>query len=91
MDGQENIEGRLDGQTNGWQDGYKKYGWMDRKKQKDGWIDIKMDGWMEQKNRWMVEWTGKHRMMVGQIKKQIDDWMDKQQMDGRMDIKKLDG
>ena len=39
----------------------------------------------------MVEWTGKHRMMVGQIKKQIDDWMDKQQMDGWMDIKKIDG
>ena len=24
-------------------------GWMDRKKQKDGWIDINMDGWMEKK------------------------------------------
>ena len=30
-------------------------GWMDRKKKKDGWIDIKMDGWMERKNRWMDE------------------------------------
>ena len=28
MDGQENIEARLDGQTNGWQDGYLKI-WLD--------------------------------------------------------------
>ena len=40
-------------------------GWTG-KKQKDGWIDIKMDGWMGNKNnRWMDE------------KKQMDGWMDK--------------
>ena len=39
------------------------------KKQKDGWIYIKMDGWIgKEKNGWMDEknrWTGKNRMMVG--------------------------
>ena len=40
---------------------------MDIKKQKYGWIDIKMDGWMGDKNnRWMDE---KNRWMAG--------WMDR--------------
>ena len=42
------------------------YGWMDMKKQKDGWIDIKMDGWIGKKK------------IVGWMKK-IDGWLDGQE------------
>ena len=40
LDGQDTIEEWLDGQTNEWQDGYKKqmYGWMDMKKIEE-WLD----------------------------------------------------
>ena len=40
---------------------------MDRKKQKDGWRNKKMAGWMDRHNRWIVGWTGKNRTMVGWI------------------------
>ena len=76
-------------------------GWTG-KKQKDGWIDINMDGWMERKkNRrmdvkidgWLDGWTGKNKMMVGWMDIKMDGWiektqMDNKQMDGWMDIKK---
>ena len=42
-------------------------GWMDRHKKGDGWRDREIDGWMDNKNRQMVGWTGK---------KQKDGWMD---------------
>ena len=55
MDGQENIEGRLDGQTNGWQDGYKKpvVGWTGRNIRMVGLILKWMAGWSEKIDGWM--------------------------------------
>ena len=52
-------------------------GWMDRKKQKDGWMDIKIDGTVE--NGWMVGWIDKTNIwMVGRKTKKyekIDGWL----------------
>ena len=72
--------------------------WLDgqEKKQKYGWMDIKMDGWMDIKNRWMVGWKYSINMkkidgyFYGQ-EKQKDSWMDIK--NGWIDIKHgwLDG
>ena len=64
------IEGRLEGQKNGWLNGYKKIdGWLDRQeKQKDGWMDIKMDGTVE--NGWMVGWIDKTNIYIRIDRKQ---------------------
>ena len=69
---------------------------MDRGKQKDGWMDIKMVGWMDKTNRWMVgrkenKNMKKNRWMVGWMdrKKQMDGWMDKKQMDGWIEKKQM--
>ena len=40
-------------------------GWMDRKKQNDGWMDIKMDGWIEKIDAWF---DGYIIVMYGQNK-----------------------
>ena len=58
----------------------------------------KMDGWMDKKNRWMVDWIEKmfekNRWMVGQTGKnrRIEGWLEgygqEKMNDGWMDIKK---
>ena len=49
-------------------------GWMDRKKQMNGWIDG------QKKNRWIQKWK------IGWIEKKMDGWMDKK-IDGWLDGK----
>ena len=63
-------------------------GWTG-KKQKDDWIDIKIDGWMERKNRWMDE---KIDGWLDVQKIQMDGWMyRKKQKDGQKEGYKIDG
>ena len=63
---------KIDEQIDGWLNGYtfkKKQivRWIDRKPQKDGWMDIKMDGRMDIKNICMVGWMDM---------KKIEGWLD---------------
>ena len=56
-------------------------GWIDRKKQKDGWRDRKMDGYMDRHNRGIVGWTGKIERWLdgyknGWMERKIDAWFD---------------
>ena len=55
---------------------------MDRKKQNDGWMDIKMDGykngWMDRKNRCMVRWI--HYFNVWIEQKQVNSWKDEKKI-----------
>ena len=67
-------------------------------KQKDGWIDINMDGWMERKkiDRWMVGWMNRKKINYGWMDIKIGGMdrktqMDNKQMDGWMDRKNIYG
>ena len=55
---------------------------MDRKKQNDGWMDRKMDGykngWMDRKNRCMVRWI--HYFNVWIEQKQVNSWKDEKKI-----------
>ena len=81
--------------------------WLDRenkmmvgglvdKKKMDGWVDKKIDEWLNgyktmfEKDKWMVGWTEKK--IEGQLEGQTNGWLNgyKKQMDGWIDTKKVE-